>query len=109
MLFWQFPLHDAVSHHQLPMVELLIVERGAAVDALDGGMSLSYRLSSDIRQHGCSVAETRGKRKRPIALSQEMAEILVRTNKTAEPTSRHCRQAPDGPRNGSREKAVREG
>lgn len=29
---WALPLHDAIAHHQLAIVELLITERGAAVD-----------------------------------------------------------------------------
>lgn len=32
LLFWTFPLHDAVAHHQATIVEVLIVERGASVD-----------------------------------------------------------------------------
>lgn len=32
MLVWALPLHDAVGHHQVAIVEVLIVERGAAVD-----------------------------------------------------------------------------
>lgn len=29
---WALPLHDAVAHHQVTIVEILIAERGAAVD-----------------------------------------------------------------------------
>lgn len=39
MSFWQLPLHDAVCHHQLAIVELLLVERGANVDGLDEGIT----------------------------------------------------------------------
>lgn len=35
MRFWRLALHAAVSHHQLGQVRILLVERGAEVNALD--------------------------------------------------------------------------
>lgn len=45
---WALPLHDAVAHHQVAIAELLIVERGAAVNVQSNGQIVPLAIACQL-------------------------------------------------------------